>query len=143
MAPPQIRPAVIDDAPSIASLSGSLGYPSDVAVVAERMEPLLKSTGDLALVAEEGGIIVGWIHVETVRRLEADPFAEIGGLVVSENHRRRGIGRALVRAAEAWIADRGLAKTRVHSRAERSEAHDFYRSLGYRVTKTQLVFGKP
>ena len=139
----RIRPAVAGDAPSIALLTGSLGYPSDERAVSRRLAPILQSPGDLALVADEEGVVVGWIHVETVSRPEADPFAEICGLVVAETHRRQGIGRTLIEAAEAWIADRGLKKTRIHSRAERSAAHDFYRNLGSRVTKTQLVFGSP
>ena len=67
----------------------------------------------------------------------------IGGLVVSDRVRSRGIGRRLCERAEEWTRDQGLETLRVTSRSTREDAHRFYLRDGYREVKTSLVFEKP
>lgn len=86
--------------------------------------------------------IVGLIHIFLARRIESEPFAELGGLVVAESHRRRGIGRRLLARAEEWSAGCGVAKLRVRVRSDRNEACTFYRNLGFMKAKEQGVFDK-
>jgi GNAT superfamily N-acetyltransferase len=86
--------------------------------------------------------IVGWIHVGLRRVLEADDRAEILGLVVSSQARKRGAGRALIAAAESWAARLGLSEVVVRSNVARAESHPFYERLGYARTKTQHVYLK-
>jgi len=75
--------------------------------------------------------------------LISDPRAEIGGLVVDENHRRSGVGSALLGVAERWAASKGYASDVIRSNATRTDAHSFYRTLGYENIKAQEVFTKP
>jgi len=56
-------------------------------------------------------------------------FASIEDLYVSEQARRQGIGRALLRAADERCAERGISY--VELQAEESEAETFYAALGY------------
>ena len=44
------------------------------------------------LVVEENDAVRGWIHVFGAHHLESDVCAEIGGLVVAEGGRSRGLG---------------------------------------------------
>ena len=53
------------------------------------------------------------------------------GLVVHAGHRRRGVGAALVRAAEDIARDWGCDRMEVTSRRSRAEAPGFYPALGY------------
>jgi GNAT superfamily N-acetyltransferase len=66
----------------------------------------------------------------------------IGGLVVSDRVRSRGIGRRLCRRTEQWTWEQGLDTLRVTSRSTREGAHRFYLRDGYRDVKTSLVFEK-
>ena len=68
-------------------------------------------------------------------------FGEIIALVISSTHRRKGIGRQLVRKAEEWIFAREK-KIRVRSNILRDEAHSFYQALGYTPSKTQTLYIK-
>ena len=137
-----IRPADAADAPAIAGLSGQLGYPSTVADSAERLGLVLGSSEHAVFAACDGGDVVGWVHVFLALRIESGPFAELGGFVVSSSHRRHGVGRRLLAAAEDWAAGRGVRKLRVRSRLEREDARAFYENLGFTVTKEQRVFDK-
>ena len=89
-----------------------------------------------------GSEVVGWIEVGIARHLTAAPRGEIRGMVVSSEHRSRGIGRKLLAAAEAWVAGQGVATMTVRSRTSRDRAHSFYLREGYSAVKTSAVFSK-
>jgi predicted N-acetyltransferase YhbS len=138
-----IRHGKRNDARAIARLSGELGYPVDTSAVANRLEAISQLAGNAVLVAEAAeGEVIGWVHVFAAHRLESPAFAELGGLVVAEKLRRRGVGGALVRAAAAWARDEGLTGIRVRSNVVREGAHGFYSRLGYAEIKSQAVFQK-
>lgn len=138
-----IRPALESDAPELARLTSQLGYPVSGRLIRGRLARILESSTDCLLVAEApGGELAGWIHGFLSQLLEANYRVEIGGLIVDERWRRKGIGRRLVRAIEAWAIERGIPEVSVRCRQERAESHQFYQSLLFKHTKTQRVFRK-
>lgn len=138
-----IRPARSGDASRLAELSGELGYATSAPEVAERLAALEASDEHVVLVAEpDAGKLAGWIHCFTAPRLTAAPFLEIGGLVVAEAWRGRGVGTALVAEAEKWAAARRLTRLRVRTNVIRRESRRFYERLGFERVKTQDVFSK-
>jgi GNAT superfamily N-acetyltransferase len=139
---PAIRPLVDADLPAAARLASQLGYPAAPGALAERLPALAHSPSHALLAADVDGVLLGWIHVEASYALIHDPLAEIVSLVVDADRRSRGVGVALVRAAEAWARSRGLARLRVRCRVEREDAHRFYEREGFEREKTQLVFSK-
>lgn len=144
----RIRPMTRADAAAVAALVGQLGYPTTPERMAGRFDLLAGDTAHALFVAEVAGEpatgepLAGWVHVHGVLLLEADPRAEIWGLVVDAAHRGRGIGRALMDRAEAWARARGYTEIRLHSNVVRAAAHRFYQDLGYRITKSSYVFEK-
>src|SRR5207244_8272250 len=92
MTKPAVRPMRIDDAQAVATLATQLGYPSNEAQLAERIPRLLGLGDAAAMVAEDAGAVVAWIHVELRRTLVADHEAQVMALVVDERCRGRGIG---------------------------------------------------
>ena len=136
-----IRSAVPDDAEAIARLSGELGYPTKQSDARRRLFDIKTSQNHAVMVAEDGsGSVVGWIHVFRSRRLGGEPFAELGGLVVTEGLRGHGIGSRLVAEAEEWASKREIATLRIRTRTTRNDARLFYEDLGFVLTKTQVVF---
>ena len=134
---------MIEDAASVARLATQLGYPSTAAQIERRFHALDESPDARALVAQsQDGTVLGWIHVYGTRHLESDPGAEIGGLVVDEAARGQGVGSALMTSAEAWAKERGYDVVRIRTNVVRLEAHEFYKSRGYQVTKSQYRLGK-
>lgn len=52
-------------------------------------------------------------------------------LAVGEEHRRTGLGRLLMSAAERWLIDRGVTKLNLMVRQPNTSALAFYEQLGY------------
>ncbi len=138
-----IRKAKRGDAGRIAALSTQLGYPSYKRSQEKRLTPLLKDREHLVLVAETTSReVVAWIHAYVRRLVESDPHVEIGGLVVDERFRGRGIGSLLLRRAEQWAQEKKLDLVYLRSNIIRKGAHAFYEKLGYKRIKTQHTYQK-
>ena len=138
-----IRAMAAADVAAAAGLASQLGYPSTSEQVGRRFSAIQTTADSQVLVAaDESGAVIGWIHIFGNRLLESEPDAEIGGLVVDESVRGRGVGSALVAAAESWARERGYAVVSVRSNVVRREAHEFYQERGYGVVKTQVKFRK-
>jgi GNAT superfamily N-acetyltransferase len=60
-------------------------------------------------------------------------------MVVDEGVRGRGIGSALVRAAEQALQAKGCYIVEVTSHLRRADAHRFYEKLGYERTSVRLA----
>jgi GNAT superfamily N-acetyltransferase len=138
-----IRNATPDDADAAALLSADLGYPADAATMRTRLGHLTRQPDHGVFVACRDGRVVGWVHVLASHHLQADPRAEIGGLVVEAASRSLGVGAALVARAEQWAREHGFREVLVRSQTFREAAHRFYRREGYAQTKTSAVFAKP
>ena len=139
----EVRTATVGDATQLAGLSNQFGYPASVRDVEIRLQMMEALPEHRVLVASlEDGAVVGWIHVYIAMRVESNPFGELGGFVVAEDHRRRGIGHSLLGAAETWLTGRGIQILRVRSRSNRIDAHAFFEQAGFSMTKDQRVFDK-
>lgn len=118
-----IRPASPEDATVIALLATQLGYPNTPEEIATRLQDVLAQPGSEVLVAlDDDGTVIGYGHVFGAHRVDSNPFAEIGALVVDETRRSRGTGAALV----AWAIEQGYREMRVRSNVIRERAHAFY-----------------
>ena len=139
-----IRKPDAGDEQGLAVLCGQLGYPSSAQETAERLRLLRDRDDHLVLLATgEANAPVGWIHAYVAYHVETDAFVEIGGMVVSEEHRGTGIGTRLLGKVEQWARSKKVSAIRVRSNVAREHAHGFYESAGYPKTKTTHVFQKP
>ncbi|MGE5815726.1 MAG: GNAT family N-acetyltransferase [Acidobacteriota bacterium] len=137
-----IREMRASDLPSVASLCDQLGYPTSPETLTGRFASLNGRRGEQMLVAIQHDRVLGWVHVRRVDSLESDPHGERWGLVVDDEARSQGVGRALVETAERWATEHGLPSIRVRSNVVRERAHAFSERAGYTVVKRQSVFEK-
>lgn len=154
-APPAVRRATPDDVPAMATLNGVVQAqhrgalpqeyrPFDRDAVAAHL--LEVAPARLFWIAEIDGGAVGFVEVE-VRSRPDNPFTvpltvlDVHQLVVADDARRQGVGRALMAAVEAAAPGLGATAVRLEHRAFNTGAHEFYRALGYEVHT--LVMRKP
>ncbi|MCA0238006.1 MAG: GNAT family N-acetyltransferase [Bacteroidetes bacterium] len=135
-----LRPMTLADADAVCLLTGQLGYPSGAVAMQQRIAAVLDHPDHCLYVALADERVVGWIHGFYTLTLESGPFVAIAGLVVDENCRRSGVGKALVRQVAAWPAAQRCGRVRVRCNAVRTESHWFYQALGFREVKEQKVF---
>ncbi len=139
----EIREIQREDAAVVSLLSEQLCYDRSAEDLAIWIEELASMKDRQAVfVACFDGEVVGWIEVSLERRLQSPTYALIGGLVVSDLHRGRGLGTLLCEHAERWSWSHGVTTVRVTSRSTRERAHQFYLRNGYEPVKTSLVFEK-
>jgi GNAT superfamily N-acetyltransferase len=140
----KIRKVNLADASAIARLAGQLGYPTTSEEAKDSLRSSLQKKDHAVYVAEmPDKLVVGWVHIFEANYLMEESFAEIGGLIVDEAKRGFGIGRALIETAEGWAVTMGYRYLRIRSNIIRTEAHRFYKQMGYNLAKTSLVFVKP
>jgi RimJ/RimL family protein N-acetyltransferase len=82
-------------------------------------------------VAETENAIVGRLSVARDPHPASAHVADVG-LMIARDHRRRGFGRALMRAAEEWAREAGVRKLELHVFPHNEPALALYESLGYR-----------
>ena len=130
-----IRDPRPEDAGALAALIGELGYPTTAEATARRLARLHASDADRVAVAELDGRVVGLASLHESLSVEYDePAAKLSAIIVGEQQRRRGVGEALVAEMEAEARRRGCCLIFLTTAERRSEAHAFYRQLGYEET---------
>jgi GNAT superfamily N-acetyltransferase len=135
-----IREATPDDWPSVAVLLGELGRPDVTGTDQEEgargvFLSYLRRSDAVALVAEEGGLVVGFLDMEFRVRLNfTAPQAWIPDLIVREDSRSLGIGRALLERAEELARQHGCWGMTLESATWRDRAHAFYLREGWKDT---------
>lgn len=88
------------------------------------------------IVAEENGEVIGTTMLIIVPNLshKALPWAIVENVVVNEKHRRSGTGKLLMNYCEKKAREVGCYKVQLLSDKSRKEAHEFYKSIGYRAS---------
>jgi RimJ/RimL family protein N-acetyltransferase len=137
----RIRPAEPSDAPALVALLQSVGAEpegwllSDAnlrSVAAERryVRSVRRHPDATLLVAETDGEIVGRLSLARDSHPSSAHVADFG-ISVSAEHRRRGIGTALLAAAEEWARSAGIRKLELHVFPHNEAAIALYEKAGY------------
>jgi GNAT superfamily N-acetyltransferase len=98
---------------------------------------------EIALVAEVEDDVVGYLEARLEEPLDSARYqtnpelAErrlfINALLTARSHWRRGVGSALVEAAEAWGRERGATVSLMDTYADSPVSVPFWRGRGYRT----------
>jgi GNAT superfamily N-acetyltransferase len=122
----------------IAELTTQSGRPTAAPDVARRVEGLAKE--DRILMAVDGELLIGYAHLRVSHDLAFEDTAVVAAIVVRESHRRHGVGRTLIAAAETWARESGRARLLLRTDVVRTPAHAFFVALGYEQASTTLEF---
>jgi ribosomal protein S18 acetylase RimI-like enzyme len=145
-----IRPATKEDAAAIARVINAAFEVErefrrgDRTSAAEILALLQHDTFlvDDQLVGDQEGRIAGAVHVRT-----AGAVGYFGMLAVDAEAQGRGLGRALLEAAEDHCRKAACSTMTLSTGEDRKELIPWYERLGYRVTSTELstniAFSRP
>lgn len=136
----RVRAATADDADALAALLGQLNNVTlDPADFADNLAVARKAKAGM-VVAELGEIVgcCGWAVVATVHR---GAIGRLTVLIVDKRHRRRGIGTAMLAAAEAALIKAGCQQVEAMSDITINNSHNFFRSLKFEQASYRFVRG--
>lgn len=130
--PMTIRKATLHDALKIQQLLDQLGYPNlNEGDVISNIKSHTKE-GYSLLVVELDHSVVAFIALHWFDLVHwKEKMGRISSFCVDERFRSKGVGKALLQAAEQLLAEKGCAKIEVTSNERRTKAHQFYLDLGY------------
>jgi ribosomal protein S18 acetylase RimI-like enzyme len=136
-----VRPAQHTDAAQLALLNREF---NDSDVTARQIADYLADcpSHEHTVVAEVDGRLAGFGCVQIYRSwCYPEPWAELTELYVAPGHRRGGLGRAIVRFAEALAKDAGATEIVLLTGKQNTAGQSQYRSMGY-VERAELAFRK-
>jgi ribosomal protein S18 acetylase RimI-like enzyme len=118
-------------------------YPDrDYAHLAETVDRYLSPDTPLWWVEVEGGSAspIGCLWLgNAADQTQGDRHTYILLLYVNPNHRRRGIGSALMRHAEQWATNRGDRQIGLQVFCDNQPAINLYKKLGYQTQSLWMV----
>ncbi len=133
-----IREINISDSDEMYKLFSRNGYTAPEKKIKGNIKALIDEGCEKVFVeTDDAGKVIGYVHIGSYKLLYFKPLANILGLLVDEAHRRRGIGRELIKVAKKWALENKFYGIRVISGNEGEKAHAFYKSLGFRFIKSQ------
>ncbi|MCA3179297.1 MAG: GNAT family N-acetyltransferase [Burkholderiaceae bacterium] len=109
-----------------------------------RLPGLLASRAHYAgLLAWDGDRPVGLVNAfEGVSTFKARPLLNIHDIAVAASHRGRGVGRALLAAAESLARARGCCKLTLEALEGNATAIGLYRSVGFVAYELDPAMGR-
>jgi len=125
----EMRPLVPGDAPALHDLDQRC-FPPGIAYSLSEIRATLAARGGF-----HRGFPSDAAFAAFVLTLPARGFGHIITVDVEPAHRRAGLGRRLMLAAEAHYAEIGAAAMRLEVAVNNAAALAFYAGLGYRVVK--------
>lgn len=134
----RVRAVTAADAEALAGLVSQLsGVSLGRAEVAGNLAATRKAKAGM-VVAELGDIVgcLGWAVVATVHR---GPIGRLTLMIVDKAHRRKGIGTAMLTAAETALAKAGCRQVEAMSDITINNSHNFFRSLKFEQASYRFV----
>ncbi len=135
-----VRRAKIQDSKDVSILMRQLGYKGSIGLIEKKIEEFSQVPTDEVFVAEESGSIIGVIscHITSLFHQEGSS-GRITSLVIDNDYRGAGVGKALVSAAEMYFREMGCIKSEVTSGEHRDSAHAFSESCGYKQDERRFL----
>lgn len=139
-----IRRLQTQDLPAYFQLRTAL-WPDSAADFALEVAEILSADHLVSFIAEQGGKLVGFVEVSLrayAEGCESSPVGYLEGWYVAPTHRKTGVGRRLVEAAEDWARAQGCTEMASDSEISNTQSHQAHACLGYQEVERIVCFRK-
>jgi N-acetylglutamate synthase-like GNAT family acetyltransferase len=129
-----VRSAVPEDARAVERLYGQLvPTASGVSVRSERLAQISDDPNSVLLVVDDNGLVAGtaFLTLSLDPMFGHQPFAVIENVVVDQERRGSGCGRALLLELARIAVQTDCSKVMLLSDQSRGAAHTFFAKMGY------------
>ncbi|HTA37568.1 MAG TPA: GNAT family N-acetyltransferase [Candidatus Acidoferrales bacterium] len=145
-----IRPIETRDAAAWAAMRSRLWPFEDAVALADEARAFVEGTGEgivdaVFLAEDDDALPVGFLEL-SVRAFsdgcDSAPVPHVEGWFVEEPARHRGLGRALVAAAEAWARERGYTELASDTEIDNEASRLAHGRLGFEEVDRLIKFRK-
>ena len=134
----QVRSFQLSDLPELSQIDKNC-FPPGIAYTRKELAEYIQNRFSMTWVAEANGAIVGFVVVNR----QPSSVAHIITIDVIERWRGRGVGAALMEAAEKWVRQAKLDLIRLETAETNVQAQKFYEKRGYkRVEKIERYYSR-
>jgi len=140
---PRVRPAQLSDNHALAALRAQLWPDAEASEHLLELDAVLRTgmngTLPMAILVsqDESGALTGFLEVGLRSHADgcdaARPVGFIEGWFVRESHRKRGVGRELMRAAEDWARAHGSRELASDALIDNPGSHAAHQAMGFEV----------
>ena len=143
----RVRAGTIVDEDAWLRMRRSLWPDADEASLRAEMNTIVGDDSQAVFIAEDhDGQPLGFaevsIHPHAVG-CQTHPVGYLEGWYVEAAHRRRGVGRALIAAAEVWVREKGCVEFASDTWLGSAASIAAHRQLGFEETERLVHFRKP
>lgn len=147
-----VRQARSEDRIQLAQMRVSLWPDSSMEEQLEELDAILSTgrSGTLPVAVlvsqDEDGVMTGFLEVGLRSHADgcntARPVGFVEGWFVREEHRGRGIGKELIRAAEEWSRDQGCFEMASDTPIDNDASQRAHQALGFEIADRCVHFRK-
>ena len=104
----------------------------DIKLIAENCQNLLSEANSHILVAEIGGVVVGFVNFTTRKTiLHRGLSGLIDEVIIAKSYRGKGLGKQLLSSAIEKSRQLGCCEVEVSTEKTNTKAREFYRQCGF------------
>lgn len=143
--PISIRIATKRDIPVWASMRYALWPDAGLKDLAKELPGMLKNRRLQNWIAMDGPSPIGFTEAsirDYANGCDSRPVAFLEGIWVRKSHRKKGIGKKLVKAVESWAARRGLVELGSDAYLRNRASHACHLGWGFEETERVVYFRK-
>lgn len=141
----QLLPADTHHIPAWAEMRAALWPDEDPAALRVEAGELLEAGACTVFLARHDGRAVGFLELTLrshVEGCDSSPAGYIEAWYVAPDQRGRGVGRALVTAAERWCRERGCSHIGSDTEVSNTQSQAAHRALGFHELPPIVCFYK-
>lgn len=131
-------PALVDLLAALFSIEADFKPDSEKQIQGLRLLINSPATGVIKIARDKNHLAIGMVSAQLViSTAQGAPSAWVEDMIITEQYRGQGLGRALLNEALAWAKQKGASRAQLLVDIENEPALGYYQHLGWENTQLQ------